>query len=199
MKAFLVELRSALLATLGLAVLCCGLYPLAVYGLAQAFFHEKANGRLVSDVDGTVRGSRLLSQSFTNAACFHPRPSAAGSGYDPASSGGSNLGPTSQKLADLIRDRVTAYRQMNGLTPGTPVPADAVTASGSGLDPHISVRNAHLQAPRVARVRGIGLETVVSLIAAATEGPDWGCLGEPGVNVLRLNLALGTAPTDPTP
>src|SRR5262245_16272856 len=110
MKEFLSEIRGAIVSTLVLAVVCCGLYPLLVYGLGQALFHDKANGSLIYGTDGTVRGSRLLGQGFTAAKYFHPRPSAAGNGYDAAGSSGSNLGPTSQKLADAVKDRVTAYR-----------------------------------------------------------------------------------------
>ena len=191
MKILLVQLRGAVLATLVLAVVTGGLYPLAVWGIAQAAFRDQANGSLIMDRDGTVRGSRLLGQGFTGASCFHPRPSAAGAtGYDAASSGGSNLGPTSQTLADAIRDRIAAYRSENGLPEKDPVPADAVTASGSGLDPHISVRNATIQAVRVARVRGLELERVLELIHAHTVPVDLGLLGEPRVTVLPLNLAL---------
>ena len=191
MKILLVQLRGAVLATLVLAVVTGGLYPLAVWGIAQAAFRDQANGSLIMDRDGTVRGSRLLGQGFTGASYFHPRPSAAGAtGYDAASSGGSNLGPTSQTLADAIRDRIAAYRSENGLPEKDPVPADAVTASGSGLDPHISVRNATIQAVRVARVRGLELERVLELIHAHTVPVDLGLLGEPRVTVLPLNLAL---------
>ena len=136
-------------------MVCCGIYPLIVYGFGQAVFHDKANGSLIVGSDGTVRGSRLIGQGFTDPKYFHPRPSAAGNGYDAANSSGSNLGPTSQKLADAVKDRVAAYRTENGLGPNDSVPADAVTASGSGLDPHISPRNAELQIPRIAQTRGI--------------------------------------------
>jgi potassium-transporting ATPase KdpC subunit len=190
MKEFLAHLRGAVWATLVLAAVCCGIYPLAVWGIGQTLFRDKANGSLIVDADGTVRGSKLLGQPFAEAKYFHPRPSAAGSGYDAANSSGSNLGPTSQKLHDAVRDRVAAYRAENGLKETDEVPADAVTASGSGLDPHISARNAATQAARVARARGLTLEQVAALIPACTEGPDLGALGEAGVNVLRLNLAL---------
>ena len=192
MKALFSEIRSAVLATLALAVICCGLYPLVVFGISQTLFRDKANGSLIVDPNGTVRGSKLLGQSFTADKYFHPRPSAAGNGYDAANSGGSNLGPTSQKLNDAMKEHITAYRKENGLSDTDPVPADAVTASGSGLDPHISLRNAELQTPRVAKASGLTEERVRELIRQNTEGPDLGFLGEPGVNVLLLNLALDT-------
>jgi K+-transporting ATPase ATPase C chain len=176
-------------------VLLCGAYPLAVWVGAQTLFPARANGSLVVDRDGTVRGSALLAQSFTGDKYFQPRPSAAGMGYDATNSGGTNLGPTSQKLADSIKGAVATYRTANGLAADAPVPADAVTSSGSGLDPHISVVNAELQAPRVALARSLPLETVRALIARHTEGRDLGVLGEPGVNVLLLNLDLNRLAT----
>ena len=190
MKAFLSEIRGAVVSTAVLAVVCCGIYPVVVYGVGQLFFAEKANGSLILDKDGTVRGSRLLGQSFSGEKYFHSRPSAAGSGYDAASSSGSNLGPTSQKLNDAIKDRIAAYRQENGLPADAEVPADAVTASGSGLDPHISVHNAELQSARVAKARNLSTEQVADLVRQSTDVPDAGIFGEPGVNVLKLNLAL---------
>lgn len=191
MKSLLHDLRSSVMATLVLAVVCCGLYPLVVYALAQTCFHDKANGSLIHDVSGTnVLGSAMLGQQFTGDKYFNSRPSAAGNGYDGTSSGGSNLGPTSQKLNDAIKDRITDYRKKNNLKDSDPVPADAVTASGSGLDPHISLSNAKLQAPRVAKARGLKEEKVLELIHQHTAERDLGILGEPGVNVLQLNLAL---------
>jgi K+-transporting ATPase ATPase C chain len=190
MKVFFSEIRAAVFATLILAVVCCGLYPLVVFGIAQTFFHEKANGSLILDQSGSVRGSRLLAQGFTDPKYFHPRPSAAGNGYDAANSSGSNLGPTSQKLKDTIKDRIAAYRAENGLSENQPVPADAVTASGSGLDPHISLQNAALQIPRVAKARVLEADKVRELVRQNTDSRDLGFLGEPGVNVLKLNLAL---------
>jgi K+-transporting ATPase ATPase C chain len=190
MKSFLSEIRGAVMATLALAVVCCGIYPLVVFGLGQTFFHDKANGSLLKDSAGTIRGSRLLGQQFTSEKYFQSRPSAAGSGYDATSSGGSNLGPTSSNLVATITQRIADYRTQNGLATNAPVPADAVTASGSGLDPHISVRNAELQAPRVAKAKSLPLERVLKLIQANTDRADIGFLGEPGVNVLALNLAL---------
>jgi potassium-transporting ATPase KdpC subunit len=190
MKDFFAELRPAVVATLVLAIVCSGLYPLVVFGISQALFHDKANGSLIVDPDGSVRGSKLLGQNFSAAKHFHPRPSAAGNGYDAANSSGSNLGPTSQKLNDAIKDRIAAYRTENGLKETDAVPADAVTASGSGLDPHISQRNAEFQTVRVAKARGLSEEKVRELIQQNTDGRGLGFLGEPGVNVLRLNLAL---------
>jgi len=197
MKLLLFEIRSALMSTIVLAVVCCGLYPLIVFGIAQAAFHEKANGSLIVDKDGTVRGSKLLGQGFTGEKYFHPRPSAAGNGYDAANSSGSNLGPTSRKLNDALKDRIATYRNENGLKGSDPVPADAVTASASGLDPHISLRNAELQIPRVARARGLVADKVHALVKQFTDSADFGILGEPGVNVLQLNLALDAASSSP--
>jgi K+-transporting ATPase ATPase C chain len=190
MKDFLSELRRAAFATLALVVVCCGLYPLVVFGLSQALFRDKANGSLIVDAGGVVRGSRLIGQPYTADKYFHPRPSSAGNGYDPTSSGGSNLGPTSQKLRDAIAQNITDYRTQNGITTNAAVPADAVTGSASGLDPHISLENARLQAERVAKTRGLNLEKVRELIQQNTDAADLGILGDPGVNVLRLNLAL---------
>lgn len=190
MKALFSEIRGALVSTLLFALICCGLYPLVVYGVAQVFFADKANGSLITDADGTVRGSKLIGQGFAGEKYFHPRPSAAGNGYDAANSSGSNLGPTSQKLNDAIKDRIAAYRQENGLKAEDSVPADAVTASGSGLDPHISVRNAELQIVRVAKARNLSTEQVANLVRQDTDATDAGIFGESGVNVLKLNLAL---------
>ncbi len=191
MKELISHLRGAIMSTLALAVVCCGLYPVVVWGISQTVFRDKANGSLIVDKDGTVRGSSLLGQNFTGEKYFHPRPSAAGAnGYDAASSSGSNLGPTSQKLHDAVKDRVAAYRTENNLKDTDAVPADAVTASGSGLDPHISVRNAEVQAPRIAKARNIGVEKVMELVRANTDATDLGLLGDAGVNVLKLNLAL---------
>ena len=190
MKMLLSEIRSAVLVTLALAVVCCGIYPLVVFGIGQALFPHKANGSLITDAKGTILGSRLLGQQFAADKYFHSRPSAAGNGYDSTSSGGSNLGPTSQKLRDSIAQNVSDFRSQNGLATNAPVPADAVTSSGSGLDPHISPENAEFQAPRVAKARGLPLEKVKALIAQHTDAVDLGVLGEPRVNVLELNLAL---------
>ena len=177
-------------ATLVLAAVTCGAYPLLVTGIAQTAFKKQASGSLITDKDGKVIGSALLGQNFTTDPYFHPRPSAAGAGYDAASSSGSNLGPTSQKLNDALKERITAYRTQNSLAAVATVPADAVTASGSGLDPHISVRNAELQAARVAKARNLNVEKVKELIIARTTKPGLGIFGDAGVNVLQLNLAL---------
>jgi K+-transporting ATPase ATPase C chain len=193
MKNLLSEIRAAAMVTLALAVVCCGVYPLAVFAFGQLAFRDQANGSLLLAKDGTVLGSRLIGQPFTSAKYFLPRPSDAGANgmsYDPTSSGGSNLGPTSQKLHDTIAQGISDYRSQNGLATNAPVPADAVTASASGLDPHISLRNAELQTPRVAKARGLGEAQVRQLIVMHTDPPSLGILGEPGVNVLTLNLAL---------
>ena len=189
MKELFVQLRISLAAVLALAVLVCGIYPLLVWAAGQTLFPSQAGGSLVR-IGGTVAGSALLAQGFTGPVYFHPRLSAAGDGYDAASSGGSNLGPTSRRLTELVRDRIAAYRIENRLASGIPVPVDAVTASASGLDPHISVPNALLQAGRVARARGMSEEALHRRIAAHTEGRDLGFLGTPRVNVLMLNLDL---------
>jgi len=189
MKVLVEELRASIAATLLLAVLCCGIYPVLVWAIGQGVFPHQANGSLIQ-VDGKVAGSSLLAQGFTAPSYFHPRPSAAGQGYDAASSSGTNLGPTSKKLIEDVKQRVADYRTENGLPPEARVPADAVTSSASGLDPHIGVRNALLQATRVAKARGIGAKDVVAKVAAHTEGRTLWLLGEPRVNVLTLNLSL---------
>lgn len=191
------------LRALAVLTIICGLaYPLVVTAAAQLAFADKANGSLISH-NGRVVGSALLGQTFTSEKYFHSRPSAAGAlaagsaGADvdvddlsQVASGASNLGPTNDELTTQVAERAAAYRKANGLAPRTPVPVDAVTASGSGVDPHISVANARLQAPRVASARGLTLDTVRGLIDANTTGRSLGMLGEPGVNVLELNLAL---------
>lgn len=190
MKALFTDLRAAIVSTLVLAVVCCGIYPAIVWGIAQAAFKDKANGSLITDSKGTIIGSSLLGQSFSGGKYFHTRPSAAGAGYDAASSSGTNLGPTSKKLNDAIKANIAAYRTENGLNETDVVPADAVTSSGSGLDPHISVKNAELQLPRVAKARNVSADKLRELIKANTDAAGLGFLGEPGVNVLKLNLAL---------
>ena len=184
-RQLLVGLRitAVLTVLLGLA------YPLAVTAVSQLAFKGRAEGSLV-EKDGVVVGSSLLGQNFTEPGYFHPRPSAAGEGYDPLASGGSNLGPSSQKLLDAVAERVAAVREENGLAADASVPVDAVTASASGLDPQISVAYARLQAPRVAGARKVAVEQVLSLVDEHTQARWWGFLGENGVNVLNLNLAL---------
>jgi K+-transporting ATPase ATPase C chain len=198
MNAFLTQLRGAIAGTVVLAAICCGAYPLIVTGISRAAFKDKADGSLIKDPSGKVIGSALLGQNFTGEKYFHPRPSAAGAnGYDAASSSGTNLGPTSQKLADQIKERVAAYRTANGLTETQAVPADAVTASGSGLDPHVSPANAALQANRVAKARNLPVEKVREMIDAHTDKPDLGVFGDAGVHVLKLNLALDSLTSTP--
>jgi K+-transporting ATPase ATPase C chain len=190
MKTLFSEIWASVALTLVFAVLLCGAYPLAVWAGAQVLFPAKANGSLITDKDGTVRGSSILAQNFSSAKYFQPRASAAGSGYDATSSGGTNFGPTSQKLNDSIKAAVAAYRTANGMDANAEVPADAVTSSASGLDPHISVANALIQSSRVAKARALPLERVRILMDQCTEGRGLGILGEAGVNVLRLNVAL---------
>ena len=243
----LAHVRVSIVATILLAVIVSGIYPVIVWGLAQLIFPHQANGSLIGKdgkpvtKDADAVGSALLGQSFSDAKYFHPRPSSAGNGYDPTASGGSNLGPTSAKLIngttkkddkgndavdfDGVRDRIVHYCMENDIEfdiskpitafedkqgnlddvklikafnaeeplrfiPRTPIPADAVTGSGSGLDPHISPTNALIQARRVARARKMPIEKVKELIGQYTQGPDLGFLGDGGVNVLRLNIAL---------
>ena len=174
--------------TLVMTVLTGLLYPALVTGLSQALFSRQANGSLM-ERDGRIVGSRLIGQPFTKPEYFHGRPSAAGSGYDAALSGGSNLGPTSRKLAERVRASVEEFRKQNPSHTG-PVPADMVTASGSGLDPHISVAAARAQAPRVATARGVDAGRVMTLVDRFTARPALGVIGDPAVNVLELNLAL---------
>jgi K+-transporting ATPase ATPase C chain len=190
MKSLLSQFRTAVMATLALVMVCCGVYPLVVFAIGQTCFPAKANGSLIVNTNGAILGSRLIGQPFSAEKYFHSRPSAAGNGYDSTSSGGSNLGPTSQKLRDSIAANIADYRSQNGLATNVPVPADAVTASASGLDPHISPANARLQTPRVARARGLTVDHVQALVAQHRDQPSFGILGEPGVNVLELNLAL---------
>jgi K+-transporting ATPase ATPase C chain len=200
------HLRPAIILTLFFVVVTGFAFPGVLWAIGQAAFPDAANGSLLRDAQGNVIGSSLLGQSFSKPEYFHPRPSAAGAGYDAANSSGTNLGPTSDKLINGIdddpstkdadetylgfTDLAKAYREENGLGPDAVLPADAVTRSGSGLDPHISPVNAALQAARVARARNLSLERVRQLVAEHQDGRFLGFLGEPRVNVLLLNLAL---------
>lgn len=202
------QLLPALLMTLVMTVILGGAYPAVVWGASHLGLRRQAEGSLVEH-GGRVVGSDLIGQAFSEPRYFHPRPSAAGDGYDPRLSSGSNLGPNNatwldgavddpatpdeDEAFDGIRQRVDAYRAENGLGTEVPVPSDAVTASASGLDPHISIANARLQAPRVARERGLPVDVVRSLVDSATEHRDLAVLGDDGVNVLRLNIALDNA------
>ena len=194
MKTIFAEFGRSIVATIFFAVILCGLYPLIVFGVSQMLFPHQANGSLLVDKSG-VRGSALLAQNFTGAKYFHPRPSAAGAnGFDATSSGGSNLGPTSSNLVASLTQNIATYRSDNGLATNAIVPADAVTASGSGLDPHISVANAELQIPRVAKARGLSEARVRKLVQQNTSDRDLGVFGEPRVNVMTLNFTLDQLP-----
>ena len=194
MKTIFTEFGRSVVATIFFAIVLCGAYPLVVFGVSQLLFPHQANGSLLVDKSG-VRGSALLAQNFTGAKYFHPRPSAAGAnGYDATSSSGSNLGPTSSNLVANITQNIATYRSDNGLATNTPVPADAVTASGSGLDPDISPANAALQIPRVARARGLSEDRVRELVQQNTRNRDLGVFGEPRVNIMTLNFALDPSP-----
>jgi K+-transporting ATPase ATPase C chain len=172
-----------------MTVLLGVIYPLAITGICQVFFPHQANGSLITG-GGKVIGSELIGQNFSRPEYFQPRPSAAGSdGYDSTSSGGSNYGPTNKKLIDRVTASVEKFRKENPDYQG-PIPADLLTASASGLDPHISPASAEAQVPRVAKARGVAVERVTQLMAQFTERPDLGILGEPRVNVLMLNLEL---------
>ena len=181
------HLKISLRITVVLLVITCGFYPALVWAIGQAAFHHQANGSLVMQ-NGKVVGSELIGQNFVGSRYFHPRPSAAGNdGYDGTASGGSNLGPTSKKLLDMINGLVTKYPDTK---PAGGIPADAVTASASGLDPHISPENAMSQSARVANATGLSVAQVESMIHARTEGRFLGIYGEPRVNVLLLNLDI---------
>ena len=195
MKNLFAEFGRSIVATIFFAVILCGVYPLVVFGAAKLFFPHQADGSLLVDKSGAIRGSALLAQNFTGAQYFHPRPSAAGAnGFDPTSSSGSNLGPTSSNLVANITANIATYRADNNIATNSPIynmiPADAVTESASGLDPHISPANAEIQIARVAKARGISEEQLRKLVQQNTSGRDLGLFGEPRVNVMTLNFAL---------
>jgi K+-transporting ATPase ATPase C chain len=189
MRTYIRQLTPAFLAVVVFTLICGVIYPMLATAVGQLVFDHQADGSLI-ERDGHVVGSELIGQVFTAPEYFHSRPSAAGAGYDGAASSGSNLGPTNPDLLDAVKQRAVAYREENSLPADAMVPVDAVTASGSGLDPHISVANADIQAARVAAARGLDVGTVLAVVHDYTEGRDLGVLGEPGVNVVRLNLAL---------
>lgn len=183
------QLPTAVVVFAAFSLLVGVVYPLVVTGIAQVAFGSRADGSLVVR-DGTIVGSSLIGQSFVGPGYFHPRPSAAGDGYDAMASAPSNLGPSNPRLLDAVAARKAEYREVNGLGVGEPIPVDAVTGSASGLDPHISPTDARLQARRVATARGVTLTRVLGLVDEATEARPLGIFGDPGVNVLELNLAL---------
>ena len=194
MKTFLKELWTSIVATAFLCLIVSGVYPVVIWGIAQGLFPHQANGSLI-ERNGQIVGSELLAQGFSGAKYFHPRPSNAGSGYDPLASGGSNLGPTNQALVTRVEQDVARWQKEN---PGVPIPSDLVTSSGSGLDPDISPASAAFQVARVANARGASQDQIRTIVAKHTQGRQWGILGEARVNVLDLNLDLDESlPTRP--
>jgi K+-transporting ATPase ATPase C chain len=184
----------AIMANLILIVLLCGIYPAVATVIGQVFFNEKANGSLIVGKDGKVIGSRLIGQGFSKPEYFHPRPSSAGDkGYDAANSSGSNLGPTNQKLFDAVKGNADAFLKDNPTVKMGEIPVDMVTASGSGLDPHISPEGAYAQIDRVAQARKISTTELRAVVEQHIEGPQLGLFGEPVINVVELNLALDGA------
>jgi potassium-transporting ATPase KdpC subunit len=191
MKNLFTEFGRSIVATIFFAVILCGVYPLVVFAAGQLLFSHQTNGSLLVDKSGAIRGSALLAQNFTGAQYFHPRPSAAGAnGFDATSSSGSNLGPTSSNLVANITQNIANYRAENNLATNAIVPADAVTESASGLDPHISPANAEIQIQRVAKARRLSEDQLRELVQQNTSGRDLGVFGEPRVNVMTLNFAL---------
>jgi potassium-transporting ATPase KdpC subunit len=183
------QIPAAIVVLVFMTIITGLVYPLAVTGIAQVAFDHRADGSLLFR-DGATVGAALIGQSFDGPRYFHPRPSAAGNGYDAMASAASNLGPTNPDLSAAATERRAQYRWENGLAGSRRIPVDAITSSGSGLDPHISPADARLQAQRVASARGVPLVRVLRLVGDSTDGRSLGFLGEPGVNVLELNLAL---------
>lgn len=195
MKNLFAEFGRSIGAIILFAIILCGVYPLVVFGAAKLLFPHQADGSLLVDKSGAIRGSALLAQNFTGTQYFHPRPSAAGAnGFDATSSSGSNLGPTSSNLVANITQNIANYRAENNLATNAPVPADAVTESASGLDPHITPANAEIQIARVAKARGLSEDRVRELVRQNTSGRDLGLFGEPRVNLMTLNFALDQLP-----
>ncbi len=189
LKSLLAEIRTSIVALVSLVILTGAIYPLMVWAVGQTLFQHQANGSIITKNEKPV-GSVMIAQKFNDPGYFFPRPSSAGTGYDASNSSGSNLGPTSRKLMDLVSDRADSYRRENGLDPESAIPIDAVTASGSGLDPDISLDNAMIQAKRVARSRSVDEEKVVGLVKKLSTGRDMWLFGQQRVNVLEINLTM---------